>query len=171
MATENLLEVARTLLRDLRHGTDSTETDCEKSEISEISAQIELEIDPQAYERPVAWLEQQRDEKAAWLKEIEQVLARLAPDDHRRGLGIAKWQEGLRAYERLCRAVPELQAGTCLDCDRLSPNGLTPCGACSEAGSLAMLATLETRPAPELADAEAGSREMKQEHKGRTWTR
>jgi hypothetical protein len=145
MTTDNLLELARAALRDLRHGADSTENDCEKSEISEISPQTELEIDPRAYERPVASLEQQRDEKAAWLKETEQVLAGLAPDDHQRGLSIAKWQEGLRTYERLCRAVPELQAGTCLNCDGLSPKGLTPCDAC---------------------------REMKQEHKGgRTWTR
>jgi hypothetical protein len=93
------------------------------------------ETDSEGYQHATAWLEQQRDEKVAWLEEAEQVLAGLGPDDPSRELGMAKWQEGLRAYERLCNAAPEPPAEHCLDCGRPSPRGLTPCGVCIEGGS------------------------------------
>jgi TubC N-terminal docking domain len=72
------------------------------------------ETDPEGYQRAVAWLEQQRDEKAVWLTEAAQVLAGLAPDDPRRASGEQKWRDGLAAYEALCRALPEPEDTTCL---------------------------------------------------------
>jgi hypothetical protein len=92
------------------------------------------ETDPEGYQRAVAWLERQRDEKAAWLTEAEQVLAGLAADDPRRELGMAKWWEGLRAYEQMCKAILEPAAEHCLDCGRPSPRGLTPCDGCVHQG-------------------------------------
>jgi hypothetical protein len=88
------------------------------------------ETDPEGYQRAVARLERQRNEKAAWLAEAEQVLAGVEPDDPTRELGMVKWQEGLRAYERLCQAIPEPLDEHCLDCGRPSPRGLTPCDGC-----------------------------------------
>jgi hypothetical protein len=85
------------------------------------------ETDPEGYQRAVVWLEQQRDEKAAWLADAEHALAGFEADDPSRELGMAKWQEGLRAYEQLCQAIPEPPAEHCLDCKRPSPNGLTRC--------------------------------------------
>jgi hypothetical protein len=93
------------------------------------------ETDPEGYQRAVKWLEQQRDEKAAWLEEAEQVLTGLEPDDPSRERGIAKWREGLKAYERLCKAIPKPPAEHCLDCNRPSPRGLTPCDACAQGAS------------------------------------
>jgi hypothetical protein len=92
------------------------------------------ETDPEGYQRAVAWLERQRDKKAAWLTEAEQVLAGLAADDPRRELGMAKWWEGLRAYEQMCKAILEPAAEHCLDCGRPSPRGLTPCDGCVHQG-------------------------------------